>query len=57
MSGRSDEAIAAYRAAVRHAPAFADAHYNLALLCEQRGLRQEALRHLQAYRKLVARSS
>jgi len=29
----------------------ADAHYNLALICEATGLRQEAIRHLAAYRK------
>ena len=41
-----------YRAALARAPDMADAHYNLALLCEAQGRRQEALRHLNAYRKL-----
>jgi len=49
---RHDDAANTYRAALERAPDMADAHYNLALLCEARGLRQEALRHLSAYRKL-----
>lgn len=51
---RYDEALDAYRTAVAHAPDFADAHYNLALLCQARGHSQEALRHLMAYKKLKA---
>lgn len=51
---RHDDAANAYRAALEQAPDMADAHYNLALLYEARGLRQEALRHLSAYRKLNA---
>ena len=42
----------AYRAALVEAPDLRDAHYNLALLCEAAGLKQEAIRHLSAYRKL-----
>lgn len=49
---RSDEAIRAYRGALDDTPDLADAHYNLALLCEAQGLRQEAVRHLSAFRKL-----
>ena len=49
---RLDDAVDAYRAAVERSPEMADAHYNLALLCERQGRRQEALRHLNAYRKL-----
>ncbi len=49
---RQNEAILIYRAALDDAPHLADAHYNLALLCEARGLRQEAVRHLSAFRKL-----
>jgi len=49
---RHDEAASTYRAALEQAPDMADAHYNLALLCEAQGRRQEALRHLNAYRKL-----
>jgi tetratricopeptide (TPR) repeat protein len=51
---RTEEARAAYRAALRESPDLADAHYNLALLCESEGLRKEALRHLSAFRKLSA---
>jgi len=32
---------------------FADAHYNLALLCEKLGRGQEAIRHISRYRKLT----
>ena len=46
------EAADAYRAALVEAPDLRDAHYNLALLCEAAGLKQEAIRHLSAYRKL-----
>lgn len=51
---RHDEAASTYRAALEQAPDMADAHYNLALLCEAQGRPQEALRHLNAYRKLNA---
>jgi tetratricopeptide (TPR) repeat protein len=51
---RYDDALDAYRAAVKAAPDFADAHYNLAMLCRERGLPQEAIRHLSAYKKLTA---
>jgi tetratricopeptide (TPR) repeat protein len=50
---RGDDAVAAYRAALAAAPDLADAHFNLARLCEARGLRQEAVRHLSAFRKLT----
>ena len=50
---RADDAVAAYRAALAAAPDLADAHFNLARLCEARGLRQEAVRHLSAFRKLT----
>ncbi len=50
---RTDEAVAAYRAALAAAPDLADAHFNLARLCEARGLTQEAVRHLSAFRKLT----
>ena len=42
-------AEAAYRAALAHDQGFADAHFNLAALLEQRGQRDEALKHLKAY--------
>ena len=47
-----EEAADMYRAALVEAPHLPDAHYNLALLCEAAGLKQEAIRHLSAYRKL-----
>jgi len=47
-----EEAADMYRAALVEAPDLPDAHYNLALLCEAAGLKQEAIRHLSAYRKL-----
>ena len=34
-------------------PDFADAHYNLAGLCEQLGRETDALRHYHAYKKLT----
>lgn len=49
------EAIASYRAAVHADPDLADAHFNLARLCEANGLKREALRHWSAFRKLSAR--
>jgi tetratricopeptide (TPR) repeat protein len=49
------EAADMYRAALVETPDLPDAHYNLALLCEAAGLKQEAIRHLSAYRKLRRR--
>jgi tetratricopeptide (TPR) repeat protein len=49
---RAAEAMEAYRAAVRLDPSFADAHYNLALLCREAGREQEAIRHMSQYRRL-----
>ena len=49
------EAADMYRAALVEMPDLPDAHYNLALLCEAAGLKQEAIRHLSAYRKLRKR--
>lgn len=46
------EAAERYRAALKHKPDLRDAHFNLAALCQARGLRQEAFRHLSAFRKL-----
>jgi tetratricopeptide (TPR) repeat protein len=58
--GRGAEAIAAYERALELDPAIADAHFNLARLCELRGREtgevasmQAAVRHLLAYRRLV----
>ena len=51
---RKAEAMESYRAALRGDPGMADCHYNLALLCEQLGRPQEAIRHMAQYRRLVA---
>jgi tetratricopeptide (TPR) repeat protein len=52
---RQDEAAQCYEAALRLDPEMADGHHNLALLCEQLGRPQEAIRHMAQYRKLVAK--
>jgi tetratricopeptide (TPR) repeat protein len=52
---RADDAATAYRAALVAAPDMADAHFNLARLCEARGLQQEAVRHFSAFRKLTGK--
>ena len=52
---RSADAADMYREALKEAPDLPEAHYNLALLCEAAGLKQEAIRHLSAYRKLSKR--
>jgi tetratricopeptide (TPR) repeat protein len=51
--GRFEEARVTYVDAISIEPDFADAHYNLARLLEQAGESQDALRHLNTYRKLV----
>jgi tetratricopeptide (TPR) repeat protein len=50
--GQDRAAAQSYRKAVEAEPGLADAHYNLARLCDAQGLAQEALRHWSAYRKL-----
>lgn len=52
---RFADAADMYREALKEAPDLPEAHYNLALLCEAAGLKQEAIRHLAAYRKLSRR--
>jgi tetratricopeptide (TPR) repeat protein len=52
-SGRDAEAADAYRAALEADPALADAHFNLSRLLERSGRREDALRHLGTYRRLV----
>ena len=52
---RSADAADMYREALKEAPDLPEAHYNLALLCEAARLKQEAIRHLSAYRKLSKR--
>jgi tetratricopeptide (TPR) repeat protein len=54
---RLDDAIEAYERAVTIEATCADAHYNAALLYERRGDPAAALRHLNAYRKLVRAGS
>ncbi|HEX6138665.1 MAG TPA: tetratricopeptide repeat protein, partial [Casimicrobiaceae bacterium] len=49
---RPREAADMYRSALDEMPDLPEAHYNLAMLCEAAGKRQEAIRHLAAYRKL-----
>lgn len=51
--GAPSQAAEAYRCALRADPALAVAHFNLSRLHEQAGRKDEALRHLVAYRKLV----
>lgn len=52
--GRPRDAAATYRQALGADRDLADAHFNLARLCEAQGLRREAVRHLSAFRKLMA---
>jgi tetratricopeptide (TPR) repeat protein len=47
-----DEALLAYARALEADPELADAHYNLSRLLERLGRREDALRHLAAYRRL-----
>ena len=54
---RPDDAIAAYEQVLALDAECADAHYNLGLLLEQRGDRQGALRHFNAYRRLERQPS
>jgi DNA-binding transcriptional MerR regulator len=54
-AGRPGEAIDAYEQAVDRAPDLADAHWNVALLYERAGRADDALRHLQIYRRLTSR--
>src|SRR6185436_11884066 len=51
---RKSEAIEAYQAALNVDPLMADGHYNLALLCEELGKAQQAIRHMAQYRRLTA---
>lgn len=51
--GLADEALLAYARALEADGALADAHHNLARLLERLGRRQDALRHLAAYRRLT----
>jgi tetratricopeptide (TPR) repeat protein len=44
-AGNAQEAIGHYEQAIRMAPNFAEAHYNLALALEKTGRVQEAIQH------------
>jgi tetratricopeptide (TPR) repeat protein len=52
---RENEAIAAYREALAQDPSLHDAHFNLSRLHERARQPREALRHLLAYRRHIAR--
>lgn len=53
--GREADALSNYEACLRLQPDLADAHHNAALLYDQAGEKQLAIRHLSAYRRLLAR--
>lgn len=53
--GRLREATVCYRAAILADPDHADAHFNLAGVLERMGQKEAALRHLKAYRQLIAK--
>jgi tetratricopeptide (TPR) repeat protein len=52
---RPAEALPSYERAVAADPELADAHYNLALLYEHAGRKQEAVRHFAIYKRLERR--
>ena len=52
-SGQEDDAVDSYMVAIESDPLLADAYYNLARLCEERGDRAAALRYLRSYSDLV----
>jgi tetratricopeptide (TPR) repeat protein len=52
---REDEAVAAYREALAQDPLLHDAHFNLSRLHEKANRPRDALRHLLAYRRHIAR--
>jgi len=52
---REEEAVAAYREALAQDPLLGDAHFNLSRLHEKANRPREALRHLLAYRRHIAR--
>ena len=53
--GREEEAITAYQEALARDPLLHDAHFNLSRLYEMANRPRDALRHLLAYRRHVAR--
>jgi len=52
---REEEAVAAYREALAQDPLLCDAHFNLSRLHEKANRPREALRHLLAYKRHIAR--
>ena len=52
---REEEAVAAYRDALAQDPLMHDAHFNLSRLHEKANRPREALRHLLAYKRHIAR--
>jgi tetratricopeptide (TPR) repeat protein len=50
--GRLDDAQEHYRMALELNPQYADAHFNLALLCERQGDNLKAVHHWKNYLKL-----
>jgi len=52
---REDEAVTAYREALALDPPLGDAHFNLSRLHEKANRPREALRHLLAYKRHIAR--
>jgi len=52
---REDEAVAAYRDALVQDPLLGDAHFNLSRLHEKANRPREALKHLLAYKRHIAR--
>ena len=52
---REEEAVAAYREALAQDPLLHDAHFNLSRLHEKANRPREALKHLLAYRRHIAR--
>ncbi len=52
-AGREKDAIFLYSRALELDPLLAEAHYNLATIFDQRGESQQAIRHINEYRKLT----
>jgi len=52
-AGREKDAILLYTRALDLDPELAEAHYNLATIFDQRGESQQAIRHINEYRKLT----
>ena len=55
--GQTEKAFEHYEAALKLNPGYADAHYNVALLCEQTGEFLKATKHWKAYLKVDGSSS